>query len=169
MRWRTAGRIGLGWLFTLPAAGLVGAAAAFIAHLGTIGIVIDTVLGFGFILFIFWRSRRNRVDASNAIPVPDVAESGYAVRIRRGKVRQIATKTGTVPPLTPVAQSAVRSDKAVREAEKRAREAERARLEAEKAARKAERKAAEKAARKAAKRAQGERVSESRGDEGRQP
>ncbi|XPP27805.1 MAG: anion permease [Leucobacter sp.] len=169
VRWRTAGRIGLGWLFTLPAAGLVGAAAAFIAHLGTIGIVIDTVLGFGFILFIFWRSRRNRVDASNAIPVPDVAESGYAVRIRRGKVRQIATKTGTVPPLTPVAQSAVRSDKAVREAEKRAREAERARLEAEKAARKAERKAAEKAARKAAKRAQGERVSESRGDEGRQP
>jgi len=68
--------------------------------------------------------------------VPDVAESGYAVRINKSKVRRVSTKTGTVPPLTSVAQSAARADKAAREAEKRA---------------KAEREAAEKAARKAAK------------------
>ena len=153
MRWRTAGRIALGWLFTLPAAAAVVAVAAAIAHLGMIGIVIDTLLGFGFILFIFWRSRRNRVDSSNAIAVPDVAESGYAVRIRRGKVRPVSTKTGSVPPLTPVAQSAVRSDKAAREAEQARIAAERARREAEEAARKA----AEKEARRAAKRAQGDR------------
>ena len=119
VRWRTAGRIGIGWLFTLPAAATVGAIAAFIAHLGPIGITIDAILGVGVIGFIFWRSRRNRVDSSNAIAVPDVAESGYAVRIRKGKkVRQVPTKTGTVPPLTPIAQSAVREDIAARESER---------------------------------------------------
>jgi PiT family inorganic phosphate transporter len=124
VRWRAVGRISLGWLFTLPASGAVAAVAALIAHIGPIGIVIDAVLGFGFILFIFWRSKRNKVDHSNAIPVPDVAESGYAVRIRKGKVKPLKTKTGTIPPLTPVAQSAVRDDIAAREAVKAAREAE---------------------------------------------
>ena len=129
VRWRTAGRIGIGWLFTLPAAGAVGALAAFIAHFGAIGIAIDALLGVGVIGFIFWRSRRNRVDSSNAIAVPDVAESGYAVRIRKGKkVRSVPTRTGTVPPLTPIAQSAVREDIAAREQEREetaAREQER--------------------------------------------
>lgn len=132
VRWRTVGRIATGWLFTLPAAGAVGAVAALIAHLGTVGVIIDAAVGLLFILFIFWRSRRNRVDSSNAI-VPDVAESGYAVRINKRKVRPVSTRTGTVPPLTAVAQSAVLSDRAAREAERRAR---------------AEREAAEKAARK---------------------
>ena len=85
VRWGTVGRIAIGWLFTLPAAGAVGALAAFIAHLGTIGIVIDSVVGLGFILFIFWRSRRNRVDHSNAIAVPDVNRAGRAVHIGRKK------------------------------------------------------------------------------------
>jgi len=136
VRWRTVGRIASGWLFTLPAAAVVGAVAAAIAHLGTVGIIIDTVFGVLFIAFIFWRSRRNKVDHANAVAVPDVAESGYAVRIGKRKVRPVKTKTGTLPPLTPVAQSAARADKAAREAAKRA---------------KAEREAAAKAARKAAK------------------
>jgi PiT family inorganic phosphate transporter len=140
VRWRTAGRIGIGWLLTLPAAGAIAALAALIAHLGTIGIVIDTVLGLGFVLFIFLRSRRNRVDHSNAIAVPDVAESGYAVRIGRRKVRKVSTKTGSVPPLTAVAQSAVRDDKAARAAQKAA-----------KAAREAEAREARKAAKHAKK------------------
>ena len=122
VRWRTVGRIASGWLLTLPAAGAVGALAALIAHIGFVGIIIDAVLGLGFILFIFWRSSRNRVDSSNAIPVPDVAESGYAVRIRKSKVKKVSTKTGTIPPLTPVAQSAVRSDQAVKQAEQAAAE-----------------------------------------------
>ncbi|WP_449282910.1 anion permease [Leucobacter sp.] len=130
VRWRAVGRIGLGWLFTLPASGAVAAVAALIAHIGPVGILIDAVLGFGFILFIFWRSKRNKVDHSNAIPVPDVAESGYAVRIRKGKVKPLKTKTGTIPPLTPVAQSAVRDDIAAREAEKAAREAQAAEAQA---------------------------------------
>lgn len=110
VRWRTVGRIALGWLFTLPAAAAVGAIAAFIAFLGTWGVVADALIGFGVIAFIFWRSKRNQVNSANAIPVPDVAESGYAVRIRKGKIKRVPTTTGTVPPLTPVAQSAVKAD-----------------------------------------------------------
>ena len=63
VRWRTAGRIALGWLITIPAAGLVGAFAAFLASFGLVGIVIDVVLAIGAILFIFLRSRRSTVDA----------------------------------------------------------------------------------------------------------
>lgn len=152
VRWRTVGRIASGWLFTLPAAGAVGALAALIAQIGIVGILIDAALGVIFIVFIFWRSSRNKVDHSNAIPVPDVAESGYAVRIRKGKVKSVKTKTGTMPQLTPVAQSAVRDDVAARDAEKLAQEAEKLAKEAEKAERAAEKadRNAEKAARAAA-------------------
>ena len=135
VRWRTVGRIASGWLFTLPASGAVGAIAAAIAHTGFVGVIIDAVLGLGFILFIFWRSSRNKVDHGNAIPVPDVAESGYAVRIRKGKVKQVKTETGTLPPLTSVAQAAVLDDiaakEAAREAERLARETARAELAAQ--------------------------------------
>ena len=131
VRWRTVGRIASGWLFTLPASGAVGAIAAAIAHTGMVGVIIDAVFGFAFILFIFWRSRRNKVDHSNAIPAPDVAESGYAVRIRKGKVKAPKTKPGTPTPLNSVAQTAMRDDEAAKEA---AREAAReAALAAERA------------------------------------
>ena len=121
VRWRTVGRIAIGWLFTLPSAGLIGAAAALIARTGSVGIVVDAVLALAVLLFIYWRSRRNRVTAGNAINTPDVAESGYAVRLRRQKVQPHRTETGSVAPLTPVAKSAIRSDfatQAAREAEK---------------------------------------------------
>ena len=138
VRWRTVGRIASGWLFTLPAAGAVGAIAAVIAHLGTVGIVIDAVLGLGVILFIFWRSSRNKVDHANAIPAPDVAESGYAVRIRKGDKakRQQKTPTGSMPALSPVEQSAVRDDRAAREARKAAERAAQAAKKAARAAKK---------------------------------
>src|SRR5690349_837310 len=45
VRWGTAGRIGVGWLLTLPSAGIVGALAAFVATFGVVGIVIDTIVG----------------------------------------------------------------------------------------------------------------------------
>ncbi|EFO98390.1 hypothetical protein CRE_07191 [Caenorhabditis remanei] len=150
VRWRTVGRIALGWLFTLPSAAIVGALAALLAQgLGTTGVIIDAILGLLFILFIFWRSSRNKVDHSNAINVPDVAESGYAVRIRkRGKVKPVPTETGTIPPLTPIAKSAVRSDHAARAVEQAAEEAARQIKAAERAAARANKRAARKAAAK---------------------
>lgn len=81
VRWRTAGRIGIGWLMTLPAAGAVGALAALVAHLGVIGIVIDAVVGVGVILGIFLWSRRSEISHHNV--VSEVAHSGRAVKIKR--------------------------------------------------------------------------------------
>jgi PiT family inorganic phosphate transporter len=141
VRWRTVGRIATGWLFTLPSAAIVGAIAAAIAHLGTLGIIIDTAAGVLVIAFIFWRSTRNRVDAGNAVNAPDVAESGYAVRVKKGKVKPQRTPTGTVSPLTPAARSAIRADYAAKAAEKAARLAEAEIEAADRAAARAEAKA----------------------------
>ena len=91
VRWGTAGRIAIGWVLTLPAAGIVGAVAALIAILGPIGILIDTVVGVAIVAFIFWRARRNRVtSADTAVPVPvqgqsEVAASGRVVKIKKVK------------------------------------------------------------------------------------
>ncbi|CAN5186629.1 inorganic phosphate transporter [soil metagenome] len=81
VRWRTAGRIALGWLITIPAAGLVGAAAALIAGLGLWGVVIDVVLAVAAILTIFLRSRRTRVDHRQF----HVPEPGVFVRPKKRK------------------------------------------------------------------------------------
>jgi len=62
VRWRTAGRIALGWLITIPAAGAVGALAAVIAGWGVWGVVLDVVLATSAILAIFLLSRHNRID-----------------------------------------------------------------------------------------------------------
>jgi PiT family inorganic phosphate transporter len=81
VRWRTAGRIALGWLITIPAAGLVGAAAAFIAGFGLWGVVVDVVLAIAAILTIFLRSRRTRVDHRQF----HVPEPGVFVRPKKRK------------------------------------------------------------------------------------
>jgi len=91
VRWGTAGRIGIGWLLTLPSAAIVGAGAALLADVGPIGVAIDLVVGVTVVTYIFWRARRNRVTSENAVkPVPlqgksEVAASGKAVRIKKVK------------------------------------------------------------------------------------
>jgi PiT family inorganic phosphate transporter len=62
VRWGTAGRIALGWLITIPASGVVGAIAAYLAGLGLWGIILDVLLASCAILVIFLRSRRTKVD-----------------------------------------------------------------------------------------------------------
>lgn len=121
VRWRTVARIATGWLFTLPSAAAIAAIAGFLARFGEIGVIIDSVLGTAAILWIFWKSKRNRVDSVNAMNVPDVAESGYAVRVGKGQIKPVKTETGSVTPFTPAAKSAIRSDfaqKAAAEASK---------------------------------------------------
>ena len=81
VRWRTAGRIGIGWLLTLPASAAVGALAAMVAHLGVIGVLIDAVVGVVVIVGIFVWSRRSEVTPDNV--VSEVADSGRAVKIKR--------------------------------------------------------------------------------------
>ncbi|MEL5991436.1 inorganic phosphate transporter [Microbacterium phosphatis] len=85
VRWGTVGRIFVGWLLTLPAAGLVGALAALLvvwsrnAGLGVTGVIIDAVVAVFAIVFMFLRSARNQVHAGNAMS--EVAASGHAVNI----------------------------------------------------------------------------------------
>lgn len=78
VRWKTAGKILIGWLLTLPAAGVVGAIAALVAHLGTWGVIVDAVVGVGTILFIYIWSRRDNVGHHN-VTISEVAASGEAV------------------------------------------------------------------------------------------
>ncbi|MFV0435281.1 MAG: anion permease, partial [Leucobacter sp.] len=68
VRWRTAGRIMIGWVLTLPAAGAVGALAALVVvWLGqVVGVLIGAVAAVAIVLVIFLRSRRNEVTHANA-------------------------------------------------------------------------------------------------------
>ncbi|MFB8147625.1 anion permease [Microbacterium sp. NPDC056003] len=82
VRWRTAGRIMIGWILTLPAAGGVGALAALlVVWFGVWGIAVDAVLAVAIIAGLFLRSRRDEVNAGNAMS--EVAHSGKAVKVRR--------------------------------------------------------------------------------------
>ncbi|TQJ32521.1 inorganic phosphate transporter [Microbacterium sp. SLBN-146] len=82
IRWRTVGRIMVGWILTLPASGAVGAAAALVVvWLGTWGVLIDALIALAIIVGLFWRSRRNAVNAGNAMS--EVADSGAAVKVKR--------------------------------------------------------------------------------------
>ncbi|WP_139003809.1 inorganic phosphate transporter [Arthrobacter crystallopoietes] len=86
VRWNTAGRIGIGWLLTLPAAGGVGALAAWVAHLGVAGIIIDAVAGILIILGMYVVSRRSKVGHDNAIS--DVDQAGEVVKIKRKRKKK---------------------------------------------------------------------------------
>jgi PiT family inorganic phosphate transporter len=65
VRWRTAGRIALGWLITIPAAGAVGALMALIAGAVAWGVILDVALAAAAIITIFLVSRRSKVGASH--------------------------------------------------------------------------------------------------------
>jgi len=82
VRWRTVGRIAVGWVLTLPASAAVGALAALlVVWFGNVGIFIDAVIAVAIIVGLFLRSRRNQVDSSNAMS--EVADSGLAVKVKR--------------------------------------------------------------------------------------
>jgi len=90
VRWRTAGRIGVGWLLTLPAAAAVGAIAALLATIGPVGIVIDAVLGVGVIVAIFVISSRDQVTSGTVVSEVDAAVG--AVRTPKATRRNLKKK-----------------------------------------------------------------------------
>jgi PiT family inorganic phosphate transporter len=67
VRWNVAGRMATAWLFTLPSAAVVGAAAEALAHAigGTAGVIVDTVILVAVAAVIYWRSRSSKVDHNN--------------------------------------------------------------------------------------------------------
>ncbi|MFJ5696188.1 anion permease [Arthrobacter sp. NPDC093125] len=82
VRWAMVGRIVVGWLFTLPAAGIVGALTALLVKTGVVGVVIAAVAGTGAVLYMFLVSRKSAVGHHNAV---EVEEAGQAVRFAKKK------------------------------------------------------------------------------------
>jgi inorganic phosphate transporter, PiT family len=65
VNWGVAGKIGLGWLFTLPAAAVVGALSALIAISSTIGLVLVAVVAVVGVVVIFVLASKKPVNAKN--------------------------------------------------------------------------------------------------------
>ena len=65
VRWKTAGRIGLGWLITIPASGAIAAFMALIARALWWGVILDAVIAAVAILAIYLLSRRGSVTAKH--------------------------------------------------------------------------------------------------------
>ncbi|WP_350269717.1 inorganic phosphate transporter [Brevibacterium sp. CBA3109] len=85
VKWSTAGRIASGWLLTIPAAGIVGGIAAGIAHLGTIGVIVDTVIAVVAVLWIFLSSRKV---ADPELSNFDTVGEAVGIRGRKRKLRK---------------------------------------------------------------------------------
>jgi PiT family inorganic phosphate transporter len=93
VRWAVAGRMVMGWLLTLPAAAIVGAAMYGIGHVcGDVGgPVVDVAIMLGLAGYIYLRSRRSAVGAHNvndewegmpasgaAVSAPELTSGGVA-------------------------------------------------------------------------------------------
>ncbi|HET7139143.1 MAG TPA: anion permease [Arthrobacter sp.] len=82
VRWNMVGKIALGWLFTLPAAGIVGALTALLVKTGIVGVLIAAVAGTAAVLLMFFLSSKSGVGHHNAL---EVEEAGQAVRFAKKK------------------------------------------------------------------------------------
>ncbi|MEJ1088792.1 inorganic phosphate transporter [Microbacterium sp. Mu-80] len=118
VRWKTVGRIGIGWLLTLPAAGAVGGLAALlVVWWGNFGVLIDAILAVVIIVGLYLYSRRDAVNASNAMS--DVADSGHAVDVPEvpGPTRR-TSRMELVRALDRAERKADEAEKAARRAKK---------------------------------------------------
>ncbi len=81
VKWSMAGKIVLGWLVTLPAAGLIGGLAAlFVVLLGNWGLVLDFVAATATVLGLYLYSKRGPSGSDDALS-HDVADAGFAVDV----------------------------------------------------------------------------------------
>ena len=98
VRWSKAGQIVVGWLFTLPAAGIVGALSAFLVKSGPVGFVADAVITLAAIIAIFQISKRNKVAHHNVTSeiegASEVVASPRQVRKAAAKAAKAAAKAG---------------------------------------------------------------------------
>ncbi len=137
VRWRTVGRIMIGWLLTLPASAAVGGfAALLVVWWGNVGVVIDAIIAVVVIMGIFMISKRNEVNAHNAMGTQsEVSASGYAVDVpaqspptrRQARILAIAAARKA----SDEARQRVKAEKRTKEARKRAKDAEKRVLELE--------------------------------------
>jgi PiT family inorganic phosphate transporter len=67
VRWSVAGRMATAWIFTLPAAALVGALSFFIANLtgGAAGAIVIFVILVAASGFMYYRAQLQKVDSNN--------------------------------------------------------------------------------------------------------
>jgi PiT family inorganic phosphate transporter len=70
VQWGVAGHMALAWLFTLPAAAVVGAVAAGIAGTGTLGTIVVAIVLVATAAGIYAISRRKPVTADNVNDIP---------------------------------------------------------------------------------------------------
>lgn len=70
VQWSIAGRMALAWLFTLPAAAIIGGLAAAVAASGTFGTIVVAVVATAVAAGIYLLSRRQPVTAENVNDVP---------------------------------------------------------------------------------------------------
>jgi PiT family inorganic phosphate transporter len=73
VRWTVAGRMAVAWLFTLPAAALVGALSGRVADSGNLGVVIIAVLAAAAGGGIYLASRRRPVTSGNVNEYPSTS------------------------------------------------------------------------------------------------
>jgi PiT family inorganic phosphate transporter len=67
IRWSKASQVVIGWILTLPAAALVGAASAALTLVGPMGIILDLIVTLAFVIGIFQISKRNKVSHGNVL------------------------------------------------------------------------------------------------------
>jgi len=72
VRWKTGGRMLTTWGLTLPASGIVGAAAAWLSHLGDPGFLATLVIMVALLVIIKLISTRNHVSHKNVNDSRDI-------------------------------------------------------------------------------------------------
>jgi inorganic phosphate transporter, PiT family len=70
VHWGLAGQMAIAWTLTLPSAAIVGAVAAQVALINTLGTVLVALVAIAIAAGIYLLSRRNPIDADNVDEVP---------------------------------------------------------------------------------------------------
>ena len=92
VHWGVAGRMGIAWLLTLPAAGVVGAIASFAASKGAVGLVGVLVMLIGAAIVVLAVARHTKVDHTNV-------NDSHEVTVRLSPEPEVAAATPAPVPV----------------------------------------------------------------------